>query len=187
MLSYRHAFHAGNFADVVKHVVLIAVLEAIGRKPAPYCCVDTHAGAGLYNLRAPPATARREFEGGIARLWREDGDDHGRPPAVARYLELVRAANPREVLADPAPAMYPGSPALVRACLREHDRLVCCELHPADFAALGASVGDDARIELRHVDGYAALAAVLPPRERRGLVLIDPAYERADEVADLEA
>jgi len=187
MLSYRHAFHAGNFADVVKHVVLIAVLEAIARKPAPYFCIDTHAGAGLYDLRAAPASARREFESGIARLWREDGNEGQGPPAVARYLELVQAANPRQAFADPAPSVYPGSPVLVRACLREHDRLVCCELHPADFAALRAGLGDDARIELRQADGYTTLAAVLPPRERRGLVLIDPTYERANEVERLES
>ena len=94
MLSYRHAFHAGNFADVVKHVVLIAVLEAIARKPAPYFCIDTHAGAGLYDLHAAPASARREFESGIARLWRQDGDEGPRPAPVARYLELVRRKPP---------------------------------------------------------------------------------------------
>jgi 23S rRNA (adenine2030-N6)-methyltransferase len=178
MLSYRHAFHAGNFADVVKHVALIALLRAITRKPAPCFCIDTHAGAGVYDLAAPPPGTRREFAGGIARLWRHEG---ACPPSVARYLELVRAANPPAALAAPAPSVYPGSPALVRACLRAQDRLVCCELHPTDFAALRASFAGDDRIELRRADGYATLAAVLPPRERRGLVLIDPAYERADE------
>jgi 23S rRNA (adenine2030-N6)-methyltransferase len=179
MLSYRHAFHAGNFADVVKHVALIALLQAIGRKPAPFFCIDTHAGAGAYDLRAPPASTRREFDDGIARIWRHEG---ACPPPVARYLELVRTTNPPAALAAAAPSVYPGSPALVRDCLREQDRLVCCELHPTDYAALRASLAGDGRIELRQADGYATLAAILPPRERRGLALIDPAYERADEV-----
>jgi 23S rRNA (adenine2030-N6)-methyltransferase len=180
VLSYRHGFHAGNFADVVKHVVLIELLQALARKPAPCFVLDTHAGAGCYDLAAPAAT-RREHEQGIARLWRPDG---ACPAAVGRYLELVRAANAPDAA---QPRRYPGSPWIERASLRAHDRLVCCELHPADYAALREVLGGDPRVELRHADGYAALAALLPPRERRGLVLVDPAYERRDELDRLLA
>jgi 23S rRNA (adenine2030-N6)-methyltransferase len=184
VLSYRHAFHAGNFADVVKHVVLIELLRALARKPAPWRCVDTHAGAGRYDLARPPAVEQREFEHGIARLWQHTG---ACPPAVADYLALLRALNPPESREADHPRIYPGSPLIAQALMRADDRLVCCELHPADYAELRTLLGDDPRVELHHADGYATLAALLPPRERRGLVLIDPAYERHDELDRLAA
>ena len=191
MLSYRHAFHAGNFADVVKHVVLVELLLALERKETPYCCVNTHAGAGRYDLEATPASTRREHAEGIDRVWR---DGAAAPGAVARYLQIVRALDAATARSEAAsgasavsasPRFYSGSPSLIQACLRAHDRLIACELHPADYASLSALLGADRSIELRHTDGYATLAAVLPPRERRGLVLMDPAYERADEIERL--
>jgi len=184
VLSYRHAFHAGNFADVVKHVVLVEILGALARKPAPFFVLDTHAGAGLYDLTIPPASAQREFADGIDLVWQSP---EGAPPPVAHYLAAVHAVQPDGVSGQSSPHLYPGSPRLIRDGLREHDRLVCCELHDADYAALRTSLGGDARVELRHEDGYAALAAVLPPHERRGLVLIDPAYERRDELDRVQA
>ena len=184
VLSYRHAFHAGNFADVVKHVVLIELLRALSRKATPWCCVDTHAGAGRYDLGAPPASERREFEQGIARIWRHVSEC---PSAVADYFALLRGLNQSDARDAAHPRIYPGSPLIEHASLRTGDRLVCCELHPADYPALRTLLGDDPRVELRHEDGYAALAGLLPPRERRGLVLIDPAYERHDEVDRLAA
>ena len=182
MLSYRHAFHAGNFADVVKHVGLVEILEALARKPAPFFVLDTHSGAGLYDLTVPPASTQREFAEGIERVWAQADDA---PATVHAYLDAVRSV--QTAGNGDRPRRYPGSPSLIRRTLREHDRLVCCELHPADFAALRATLADDPRIELRHEDGYAILAAILPPRERRGLVLIDPAYERRDELERVQA
>jgi 23S rRNA (adenine2030-N6)-methyltransferase len=181
VLSYRHAFHAGNFADVLKHTVLVALVQALQRKPAPFFALDTHAGAGVYDLDATPASSRREHDGGIGQLWGHSG---ACPPAVAAWLEEVRALN------APGAARaryYPGSPAILRGLLREDDRLVCSELHSSDFPALEATFASDPRVEVRHADGYATMAAVLPPRERRGLVLVDPAYERKDEIERLLA
>jgi 23S rRNA (adenine2030-N6)-methyltransferase len=191
VLSYRHAFHAGNYADVVKHVVLVELLLALARKATPYCCVDTHAGAGWYDLGAAPASTHREHAEGIDRVW---GNIAAAPAAVTRYLEIVRALDAAAAPGDDAsgasgvsasPRLYPGSPSFIQACLRAHDRLIACELHPADYASLSAVVDADRRIDTRHADGYATLTAVLPPRERRGLVLMDPAYERADEIERL--
>jgi 23S rRNA (adenine2030-N6)-methyltransferase len=182
VLSYRHAFHAGNLADVVKHVALVQILKALARKPAPFFVLDTHAGAGLYDLTIPPASTQREFVEGIGRVWQQAA---GAPPGVDAYLAAVRGVQSAD--ANAALHCYPGSPRFVRDALRENDRLVCCELHPADFAALRATSAGDSRIELRHEDGYSAIAATLPPRERRGLVLIDPAYERRDEPQRVQA
>jgi 23S rRNA (adenine2030-N6)-methyltransferase len=176
MLSYRHAFHAGNHADVLKHVGLVTVLRALARKPAPYFVLDTHAGAGRYALDAPPATVHGEHRDGIERVMRAGGSA---PADVAAYLALIGALNPPD--GGAAPRVYPGSPLVIAASMREDDRLVCCELHPADADALRVSLAGDARVTVLHADGYATLASVLPPRERRGVVLIDPAYERRDE------
>lgn len=176
MLSYRHAFHAGNFADVLKHVVLVALVDALARKPAPLCVLDTHAGAGRYDLRADEALRNREYEQGVLRTWWRDD----LPPPVARWLALVRGADSGPGVDSP-PRWYPGSPMLVASMLREHDRLLLCELHPAEQAALRTLFARRRRVSLHARDGYEALAALLPPSERRGLVLIDPSYETADE------
>ena len=162
-MNYRHAFHAGNFADCFKHALLLALLHALGRKPAPIFVLDTHAGRGAYDLLADEAERTGEWRGGIARLIPP-------PPALAAYVGLVERLG-----------LYPGSPALVRAILRPGDALACCELHPEDAAALRRRFRGDAAVSVHLRDGYEAVGALLPPAQRRGLVLIDPPYEQPGE------
>jgi 23S rRNA (adenine2030-N6)-methyltransferase len=168
--SYRHGFHAGNLADVLKHAVLSAVLDAATAKPAPLVFIDTHAGAGSYRLD-DGADARAEHRAGIAAL--RNLRDQAMPASVARYLALVEAAA--------TPPRYPGSPLLAAALLRGADRLILAEQHAGEWAALEYELGADRRATIHHGDGYALLKAVLPPRERRGVILIDPGYELAVE------
>jgi 23S rRNA (adenine2030-N6)-methyltransferase len=173
MLSYRHSYHAGNFADVVKHVVLVALIQAITRKPAPCYFHDTHAGCGVYALDSVEALRGREFDNGIGRIWQEQEV----PPVVQAYLEVVREWNP----GLPTPRYYPGSPAIAQSLLRQQDRILLSELHPQDHAELVQQFHDDRRIQIHKQDAYQGLKAFLPPVEKRGLVLIDPPYERKDE------
>ncbi len=168
MLSYRHGFHAGNHADVLKHATLALVLSALTRKDAALCYIDTHAGAGAYDLSSAMAQKIGEYREGIARVWLRDDA----PAAIEPYLAAVRAMN-----AGPALRRYPGSPAIARALLRPHDRLALNELHPRDHAALAATFAEARRVTVTRLDAAAALKAQVPPRERRGLVLIDPSYE----------
>jgi 23S rRNA (adenine2030-N6)-methyltransferase len=178
-MNYRHAFHAGNFADVVKHAVLARVIALLKDKPAPFRVIDTHAGAGVYDLAGAEASRTGEWRDGIGRL----RDAVLAPPVrdlLAPYLDAVAGFNPGGELAT-----YPGSPALVRAWLRAHDRLVACELEPAAAAALAANFRRDARVRTVAIDGYTALNAYVPPKERRGLVLIDPPFEQPDEFGRL--
>ena len=162
-MNYRHAFHAGNFADCVKHALLVWIVRALARKPAPFRVLDTHAGRGRYDLMGE-AERTGEWRDGIARLL-------GDPPApLADYAGLVERLG-----------LYPGSPLLVRALLREGDRLACCELHPEDAAALRRLFAGDGQVSVHHRNGYEAVRALLPPPERRGLVLLDPPFERDDE------
>ncbi|MBS0385087.1 MAG: 23S rRNA (adenine(2030)-N(6))-methyltransferase RlmJ [Proteobacteria bacterium] len=171
-MNYRHAFHAGNHADVLKHLVLVFCLDALKRKPAPCAVLDTHAGSGTYDLLSDEALRSPEWRDGIARLW----DWRAAPPAVAGYREAIRAFNDDGVLRT-----YPGSPALIAAALRESDVLDACELHPADARALRKALrAPNVRIHER--DGWEALGALLPPAQSRGLVLIDPPYEQAGEL-----
>ncbi len=170
-MNYRHAFHAGNHADVLKHVVLLAACDALTAKPAPCFALDTHAGRGLYHLAGGQARRSGEAQGGIDRL--PDAAD----PLVARYLRAVAACRQ----AHGADA-YPGSPWLLAHALRAQDRIVCCELQPDEAAALKALFAHDQRVSVHVGDGYAALRALLPPRRgdtriARGLVLLDPPYE----------
>ena len=176
MLAYRHAFHAGNHADVLKHVVLLQVLAHLNQKAAPYRVVDTHAGAGGYSLNSAPARKKSEFKQGIAALWeRRDA-----PPAVADYLAQVRAFNADGVLRH-----YPGSPALVRSQLRAGDQLRLFELHPSDHRVLSAEYGAARQTQVFHADGFAGLKGQLPPPSRRGLVLLDPSYEGLNDYAEV--
>jgi 23S rRNA (adenine2030-N6)-methyltransferase len=163
-MNYRHAFHAGNFADCMKHAVLVWLLRALARKPAGFFVLDTHAGAGRYDLAGDAASRTGEWRTGIARLL----DDP--PPELADYVGLVQRLG-----------LYPGSPALIRALLRPQDRLACCELHPEEHAALRRAFGHDPQVGVHRRDAWEALRALLPPPERRGLVLIDPPYEATDE------
>lgn len=171
-MNYRHAYHAGNFADVVKHAVLTMVVTALKRKDKPFFALDTHAGIGSYNLEADEAQRTGEFRSGIARLL--DADSH--PASLDPYLAAVRAANPAGGCTH-----YPGSPELVRGMLRETDRLALVELHPEDVTALRRRFAADRRVGVHHMDGYVAVKGLLPPPERRGMVLIDPPFEIKDE------
>lgn len=175
MLSYRHIYHAGNFADVFKHVVLVQVLRALLRKDTPFFVLDTHAGIGRYELARAEAQKNREFSGGVEQLL-ECADP---PPAISDYLAQVYAQNP----AGSELVCYPGSPCLIRGLLRAQDRLVLSELHPADVVELKRVFAGDKQVAVHQQDGYQGLKAFLPPVERRGLVLIDPPYERKDEYA----
>ena len=169
MLSYRHAFHAGNHADVLKHAILLELLDYYGRKDKPWWFIDTHAGAGCYALEGGQATKTAEFVGGIGRLWTRND-----PPApIAAYLAAVRQFNPHGGL-----LFYPGSPALAMTRARTQDRLRLFELHPADFDALQQTfAGEGERVQVRRADGFDALRGLLPPPSRRAVVLIDPPYE----------
>ena len=165
-MNYRHAFHAGNFADCTKHALLVWLVRALLRKPAPFAVLDTHAGAGRYDLSGP-AERTGEWRAGIARLL------HDPPGPLADYVGLVEAQG-----------LYPGSPAIIRALLRPDDRLVCCELHPEDAGSLRRVFGRDKQVSVHERDGWAALGALLPPASaKRGLVLIDPPYEAQGEHA----
>lgn len=177
-MNYRHAFHAGNFADVFKHAILIGLLEALKAKPAAFCYVDTHAGRGRYDLRGEHAERTREHADGVQRLLAADG----LPPLLARYVELVRDFDGTR---GGTLAQYPGSPLIASRLMREQDRAILCELHEEDAAALRAALHGDARFAVHRRDGYAALKALLPPAQKRGLVLIDPPFEAADEFASL--
>lgn len=167
-MNYRHAFHAGNFADCFKHALLVAILDALGRKPAPFFVLDTHAGAGHYDLDSDEARRTNEADAGIRRLL------GGSDPALQRYLGLVGELG-----------LYPGSPALIAAAMRATDRLACCELHPEDATALQRFFGRDRRVEVHHRSAWEAIGALLPPKERRGLVFIDPPFEARDEFAQV--
>jgi 23S rRNA (adenine2030-N6)-methyltransferase len=170
-MNYRHAFHAGSFADVVKHAMLVRILIHLRGKPAAFRVLDTHAGAGLYDLAGPEASRGGEWRAGIGRLLAAPVGEPARA-LLAPYLEAVARLNPAGSLTT-----YPGSPALVLSLLRPQDRLIACELEPAAAAALARHLGRDRRSKALALDGWTALNAYVPPKERRGLVLIDPSFE----------
>ncbi len=173
MLSYRHAFHAGNHADVLKHLILLQIAGYMGEKPAPFWIIDTHAGAGRYALESAHARKLGEYRDGIGRLW----DRKGLPPAVVNYVEFVRMLNPDGKLRH-----YPGSPWLASQLLRESDRLRLYELHSSDVKLLQECFASAGRqVTVTAGDGFAGLKAILPPPPRRALVLIDPSYETRDD------
>jgi 23S rRNA (adenine2030-N6)-methyltransferase len=173
-MNYRHAYHAGNFADVVKHAAVALILDHLKTKNKPFCVVDTHAGPGRYDLLADAAERTGEWKGGIGRLWGRAG----LPPELAPYLAAIRRVNRAGV---GSLRWYPGSPRLVRILMRPEDRLVAVELHPVDAQALQREFAGDAQVQVKRMDGYQALKAFLPPPERRGLVLVDPPFEVTDE------
>ena len=178
-MNYRHAFHAGNFADVFKHAILLALLDALMAKDKPLCYFDTHAGRGRYALDEVEAGKTGEWRNGIGRLF----DDPDPPPSLRRYLEAIRACNP-----DGALRVYPGSPLLAAQTVRANDRLILCETQEDEAAALRVLFREDPRVHVHQRDGYAALNALLPPPEKRGLVLIDPPFEAQEgEFAAIEA
>jgi 23S rRNA (adenine2030-N6)-methyltransferase len=168
MLAYRHAFHAGNHADVLKHLVLTLVLQHMNQKDKAYRYVDTHSGAGGYSLEGRYAQKKGEFEQGIGRLWERTD----LPPAVSDYVDLVRRFNPAGALTQ-----YPGSPAIAQMLRRPQDQLRLFELHPTDHRILEAYIGHEKGVQVSNVDGFDALRGQLPPSSRRAVVLMDPSYE----------
>jgi 23S rRNA (adenine2030-N6)-methyltransferase len=174
-MNYRHSYHAGNFADVLKHSVLALVVRHLLKKDAPFRYIDSHAGIGSYDLAADEADRTGEWRDGIGRLW--DATLPAEAAALlAPWLDAVRALNPDGTL-----RFYPGSPEVVRALARPDDRLTLCELHPEDATRLRRRYARDKRVSAVEIDGYTGLNAYVPPRERRGLVLIDPPFEEANE------
>jgi 23S rRNA (adenine2030-N6)-methyltransferase len=179
-MNYRHAFHAGNFADVHKHVVLARILVHLRLKPVAFRVIDTHAGAGRYDLLGPEPSRSGEWREGVARIWQSrEGTAHD---LLAPYLEAVAALNPNAKL-----RVYPGSPMIAAKLLRRHDRLIACELEPRAAAALAAVLRGDPRAKAVAIDGWTALGAYVPPMERRGLVLVDPPFEQAEDFMRLSA
>lgn len=165
-MNYRHQFHAGNSADVFKHLVLVQVLDALRAKETPFCVIDTHAGGGRYRLQAPG-----EFEQGIGRLW----PLRANWPGLGAYFALLAPQDARGLTA------YPGSPCLIQSLLRPQDRAVFFERHPEEATALRTTLRDCRGITINEANAWAALTGLLPPKENRGLVFIDPPYEQADE------
>ncbi len=170
-MNYRHAFHAGSFADVFKHAVLCRILHYLREKPAPFRVIDTHAGSGLYDLAGPEAVRGGEWHDGIERLLAAALPDEV-AALLKPYLDVIGALNEPGRL-----KVYPGSPAVARAWLRPQDRLIACEIEPQAAAGLARNLRGDSRIKTLPVDGWTALSAYVPPKERRGLVLVDPPFE----------
>jgi 23S rRNA (adenine2030-N6)-methyltransferase len=179
-MNYRHAFHAGGFADVIKHIVLVRILVYLQVKPAAFRVIDTHGGAGLYHLTSDEARRSGEWLSGIARIMQARFSDAALP-LLKPYLDIVRAFN-----TGPELTAYPGSPLIARALLRPQDRLTTCEIEPHARALLIDALRRDAQARVVDLDGWTALPAFVPPNERRGLVLIDPPFEDGDEFERLQ-
>ena len=167
-MNYRHAYHAGNFADCFKHALLVVLIRAMQRKDKPFLLLDTHAGAGRYDFLSGPAQRTGEWRNGIGKLL------EAKPPALADYLGIIAKLG-----------LYPGSPVIAEALLRPGDRLIACELHPEDAQSLKAELSGIANVGVHQRDGYRALTAFLPPPEKRALILIDPPFEDREEFATL--
>ena len=174
-MNYRHAYHAGNFADAFKHIVLVALIQAMSRKDTPFCFLDTHAGIGIYDLTDSAAKKSGEAKGGIEKIYAADK----LPVLVRDYLACVTQFNE---LAPDQLRFYPGSPGFARRLMRSQDRIVLSELHEEDFHTLKNNFPHYKQVGIHHQDGYQALKAFLPPKERRGLILIDPPYEKPNEL-----
>ncbi|HET7885205.1 MAG TPA: 23S rRNA (adenine(2030)-N(6))-methyltransferase RlmJ [Bradyrhizobium sp.] len=181
-MNYRHAFHAGNFADVVKHIVLVRILLYLQEKDAAFRVIDTHAGAGIYDLTGEEAARGGEWLTGIARIMQARFSEAAQP-LIKPYLDIVRSFNPHPAALE----RYPGSPLIARALLRPQDRLTACEVEDGARKALVDALRRDAQARVVDLDGWTALPAFVPPNERRGLVLIDPPFEQKDEFERLAA
>lgn len=175
-MNYRHSYHAGNFADVLKHVVLIALVHSFFRKETGFCYLDTHSGTGCYDLLADTTQKTKEFELGVAKLFTAKN----RPILMEDYLACVKKINDDATL-----RYYPGSPLIVKNVLRPQDRMVLSELHPEEYFRLKKNFAGDKQVAVHHQDAYQSLKAFLPPKERRGLILIDPPYEKPDEFSQI--
>ncbi len=176
LLSYRHSFHAGNHADVVKHIVQSLILSALQQKEKPFVYHDTHSGVGRYDLTHEWSEKTGEYKQGIARLWQQDN----LPQELDSYIDAIRQLN-----SDGELRYYPGSPRIARSHMRRQDRMVLTELHPSDYPLLEQEFHRDRQVQIYKEDGFQRLKASLPPKERRGLVLIDPPYELAKEYRDV--
>ena len=173
-MNYRHIYHAGSFADVFKHTLLVALIEALQKKSTPFCVLDTHAGIGLYPLLSKEAQKKREYDHGIIQLINVSSTSL--PDTIQHYLSIVKSYNQDSELNN-----YPGSPAIIRHLLCDHDKMILCELHASDIQLFKNLFAKDRQVAAHHTDGYLGLKAFLPPKERRGLVLIDPPFETKDE------
>lgn len=176
-MNYRHAFHAGNHADVLKHLVLLQMLDQLRQKPNPFHLLDTHAGSGRYDLASDESQRGGEYRFGVGALVA----DPAMPKELPSYWAALKQINPDLASGGSGLRYYPGSPWLMRTALREHDRMSLVEMHPDEYKALRRSMGRDARIGIHRRDGWEAINALLPPTPRRGLALIDPAYEQEGE------
>jgi len=174
-MNYRHAFHAGNFADVVKHLILVRIISYMMRKDQAFRVIDTHAGVGLYDLWGDAAERTGEWRDGIARLIDRQLPEQA-AALIEPYLLAIKAQNP-----DGGLRFYPGSPLIARAMLRPHDRLMALELHPQDAVLLKENFAGDIQTRITEIDGWAAMGTHLPPKEKRGLVLVDPPFEQKGE------
>ena len=172
-MNYRHAYHAGNHADVFKHLVLARIFALLGRKDTPYAYLDSHSGVGLYDLQGDEASRTGEWEQGIARLWEREG----LPEQLDDYLDVIRHLNP-----DGSLRYYPGSPELARRLTRAQDRVLLNELHPEDGRLLKANMAGERRVAVHQGDGWLLPRAFLPAPEKRAVLLIDPPFEQADEL-----
>lgn len=181
-MNYLHSYHAGNFSDVIKHVCLIGLLEALMKKPTPFCYIDTHAGAGCYDLFSEFSNKTKEYEGGIEKVIQ-----HEHPPQLVKeYLRTIHLINSKLTESKIASLRYyPGSPMIARQLLRRADRIVACELHPEEYQSLKQNFTGDHQVDIHHMNGFHGLKAFLPPKERRGLILIDPPYEDPDEFSQI--
>lgn len=177
-MNYKHSYHAGGFSDVFKHIVLIALIECLKRKETPFCYIDTHAGIGCYDLFSERTAKTKEYEGGIEKIIQKDN-----PPAlIQKYLDCVHAINNKLSHSQFSSLQYyPGSPLVAKYFSRPHDRVIACELHPEEYQSLRNFFAGDKQVATHHMDGFLGLKAFLPPKEKRGLVLIDPPYESVDE------
>lgn len=189
-MNYRHLYHAGNFADVFKHCILVMLLQYLRKKEKGFCFLDTHAGVGIYDLTAKAAQKTREYENGIAKLWKIPTFAREIPAAVKVYLEIIRKLNQQDsdnklqntmTKASPFPRLYPGSPCIGLNLLRPQDQMILIELHREDILELKAKIAPDKRVAIHHTDGYQSIKAFLPPKSGRGLVFIDPPFEQTDE------
>lgn len=181
-MNYRHIYHAGNFADVTKHIILTLLITALTRKSTPFCYIDTHAGIGYYDLFSEFASKKKEYQNGIEKIIQAENP----PPAVKQYIRAVHQINNQLTGAKFASLrFYPGSPMIVRSLIRANDRIIVSELHPEDYQTLKNTFAHDKAVSCHHLDGFLSLKAFLPPREKRGLVLIDPPYENPSEFSHI--
>lgn len=175
-MNYRHSYHAGNFADVFKHIILVSLIQSLHRKEAAFCYLETHAGIGLYDLYAESTQKSKEFENGIKKIVTANNP----PTLIQDYLSCIMTLNKQNEL-----HYYPGSPFFAKHFMRPQDQIILSELHPDDVQLLRKNFRHDKKIAIHHQDGYQSLKAFLPPKEKRGLVLIDPPYEKNDELMSL--